>query len=339
MTATKPLKIDGWWPSHFGTMMATAYSVLAHSSSPPKPLHLVGTIVLFILANLGIGTFAILLNDLTDLRQDLKSGARNLLTHQSTFSRYSFLFSALFLSVLPWFWMRAAPAVLFFVFLELFLFLLYSVPPIRLKERGWPGLLLDSLYGYVVPNTYTVLLFGSISHASALVQLPALLLWCFAFGLERILYHQLIDCSRDELSGARTFVTKLGWERSSRFLFNVFLPFLIISTIMMISQWYSFTAIVPSLFYLAFVWSLLSYLLHRFHGAWRGWTPAEIYHLLSERLIGTFVWTWLGLSSLVVLVLKFPNLWFLLPIQLILFPEPINWLKYTAWPRLVSCLR
>jgi hypothetical protein len=340
MAGVTLLKIDRWWTTHFGTMMASVYLVLAISPTPP-PLHvLLGTLALFTVATLGIGTFGHLLNDLTDIEQDARRGARNLLATSSTVSRTLLLVATLIVGILPWWWLPTTPAVAALVAAEYALFALYSVPPVRFKERGVPGLVADALYAYMVPNAFAILLFANLANATIPTWiLVAVLAWCFCFGLERIVYHELLDAAGDIRSNARTFVVRHGWQRSFEIDLYCLVPATTAAFLLMIGVWATISPIVPVAYFSYAALTVWSYCDLRGVPPVDRLSRVDCYHLISDRLNATFVWRWLSLFALATLVVKCPRYLPLVPLHLALFSQPVVWAWWQGIPQAARLFR
>jgi hypothetical protein len=83
---------------------------------------------------------------------------------------------------------------------------LYSIPGVRLKERGILGVLSDAAGSHVTPTLFAFALAPIFvpGPANALV-LAAVLMWATALGIKGILYHQIADRANDEMAGVETF--------------------------------------------------------------------------------------------------------------------------------------
>ena len=328
MAQEKPLKIDRWWASHFGTMLASVYLVLAISPTPPPLSILLWNLGLFTLATLGIATFAYLLNDLMDAEQDARTGVWNLVATKDTGSRAFLFVAALAAGIAPWWWLPTTPTVAALVAAEYVLFVIYSCPPVRLKERGVPGVVADALYAYVVPNAFSMLLFDNLCGGGVPPWVVAVTLgWCFWFGVERIVHHQLRDANDDERSGARTFVVGYGWSRAFRVVLWGIVPAMAVAFLAMLVAWGTISPVVP-----------VAFALHAalVTAAWRSSSigdaipshrvsSIDCYHVVAERLICTFVWRWLGLAALAALVTTHPQYLPLVPVHLLMFRRGIVW--------------
>jgi hypothetical protein len=96
---------------------------------------------------------------------------------------------------------------------------LYSVPYVRLKERGLAGVLCDAAGSHITPTLFAFAVVGLFAGAPAnLVVLTAVLLWATVLGIKGILYHQIADRANDEIAGVETFVTTLDAGRLSAVL-------------------------------------------------------------------------------------------------------------------------
>jgi hypothetical protein len=100
---------------------------------------------------------------------------------------------------------------------NLVLALSYSMPPVRLKERGWLALPAIGLAQFSLP-LLVVLAIPSLSS----IQLGCIL-WLFVYGMVDVLLHQLEDLSRDQKASVDTFVRKAntGLTRTIIILFSL----------------------------------------------------------------------------------------------------------------------
>lgn len=177
---------------------------------------------------IGIAGFGYLSNDLGDRKADAKAGKSNLLIGLSSIQISGLLLLFLGLAIVPWlvyFPVTTLTGIL--LVLEFMLFVLYVLPPFRLKERGLLGVITDSLYAHANPALLASLTFLALSkaeNATMLVFVPALVAWQFFLGLRNILLHQLKDAKNDRISGIRTFVTQYGELRVNHLLSQVFVP-------------------------------------------------------------------------------------------------------------------
>lgn len=94
---------------------------------------------------------------------------------------------------------------------ELALPLGYSVPPLRIKERGWLGIVADAVAAHVYPVVLalmTVTYFGIWQPAWPVIGCA--LGWSFAAGVRGILSHLLHSAERDRAAALTTIVHQSG---------------------------------------------------------------------------------------------------------------------------------
>lgn len=166
--------------------------------------------LLFLLASLITGAvYVSIINDLTDIEEDLKSGKSN---HMAGFpARLRWLFPVLCLvggSFFMYFlWPDKLSCSLYAM--SWIAFSLYSIPPVRLKNRRVWGLLGDACGAVLFPCCLVV------SSMSFFMHLPinriwflSVAVWALIYGLRGILWHQFIDRENDIKTGINTFASK-----------------------------------------------------------------------------------------------------------------------------------
>ncbi len=162
-------------------------------------------------------TFVSILNDFTDREVDLMANKNN------NFSRFSSTQSALIMAItlgvcalMPWI-LRLNVNAFWTYFSAITSYILYSVKPLRFKDRGFWGMVFDSLGSVVFPMGS--FLFTSIpnwSESISLVTQIILFLWLFFLAMRSILVHQVEDKLNDMNSGTNTFVTRFSEKMVNR---------------------------------------------------------------------------------------------------------------------------
>ncbi len=176
----------------------------------------------------GLAGLAYVANDLADREADRRAGKPNLLSSVGP-GRAAALALGLALAAFgPWFGvlpLETPGRVL--LALQLGLVAAYSLPPLRLKERGLAGVLADALYAHAVPALLATLTYRAMADGP-LPPLPRfagpLVAWQFALGVRNVVLHQLADLDHDRRSGLRTWVTEHGPELAWRSLRRVVVP-------------------------------------------------------------------------------------------------------------------
>ncbi len=102
---------------------------------------------------------------------------------------------------------------------------LYSMPPLRFKERMWLGVVSDALAAHAAPAALTLLV---VSHLALRPVFPGLVAaalgWSFLVGLRGILSHQLNSAEADAAAGLKTVASRLGEPRLEALIVRLILP-------------------------------------------------------------------------------------------------------------------
>lgn len=322
-----PFKLHNWWNGHFVMMLSVAYFALLASPTLPSIGTTLATLTWLGIAALGTGTFGHLLNDLVDRDQDERSGAANLMSGWHPGQRAALLGAALVVALLPWRWLPLTPLIGVLLFCEFACFAVYSLRPIRLKERGLAGVVVDALYGYVLPSAVAlevmVTVLGIVRPATATALILA---WSGALGIDQILHHQGQDAERDAAAGVRTLATVRGaaWVQSLRAG-----PVLLLEAgaLVALLLWQGReAALIPAGFlsYLAAVGLSVRYNGHApADWPWR-WPAGTRISVLNETLLARFQQWWHPLLLLGALVLRSPSFVVLAAIHLIAFPTGLT---------------
>lgn len=156
-------------------------------------------------AYLLVGISGYFLNDLFDKKTDEISKKFNIST---VINKYLLVFIIIILGFIGIYLLltisKKATIILIFQFLML---LGYSVPYIRLKEKGFLGLIADAIYAHVIPGIILLCVLQEF------IIIP-LTLWflfgnfLFLLGLRDITIHQLEDVEKDIQSNVETYAVK-----------------------------------------------------------------------------------------------------------------------------------
>lgn len=322
----KQLKTDQWWGYHYMVMLGTAYYAVYTAAFLPPLGEFLSRLAIFTLATIGIASFGYVLNDLTDIKQDQRSGRYNIMGSHSRAGRLLILFFVGLLGFLPWAWLPKSPLILLLLVVEYGLFLAYSVPPVRLKTRGLLGPFADSLYAYVIPGTIAALVAieGKLSPA-LILYIIVFAIWGFLFGLIGILRHQLFDYSRDKLDGVSTFTVMHGWSSAFDVTLKLAQIGLAASFALVLMQSFA-----NSLIMLSFGAHLTWQFWHRRPRVRVVLRPNKIvpridsFHFIYDRLIGEYYWYWQPMVMLGIIALRSPEYLVLLLAHIVLLPNGIR---------------
>lgn len=209
----KIIRGSDWWLYKIPPLLAVAYAEILLIHLPP--IQSILTVVTFLLSISSIAAYGYIINDSFDVEVDRKAGKSNAMAQFLPWQR--FLFCLLF--VVTGF---AVPILMKFGTLAIILLAinyllptLYSVPPLRLKERGIWGILSDAAGAHLIPTLFvaaTFLNLSTIPQPNALTFSIVAAAWAFFAGVRGILLHQLWDRDNDLNAGISTFVTQFQPE-------------------------------------------------------------------------------------------------------------------------------
>ncbi|HRH58638.1 MAG TPA: UbiA family prenyltransferase [Chitinophagales bacterium] len=208
----------------FSIIFCSLYVVLfsVHSFSSKILLYIVVSIIL----SVGIAGIGYAFNDYHDYHDDIKNNKQNLFLKFSGVQGILLVFFFFILSVFPWFILPFDRFSLLLILTEFLLFIVYALPPFRLKERGLAGVLTDALYAQVIPcflatYTYSKIEEG-VSFENTLIW--NYIIWLIIVGSRNIINHQIEDFDNDINTKTITFVTNYGKENSKRQVLRLLIP-------------------------------------------------------------------------------------------------------------------
>jgi 4-hydroxybenzoate polyprenyltransferase len=197
-------------------VLAIAYSAALLYNVPA--LAAARSILLIIFVGLCAGSYGHLVNDIFDIDADRKAGKQNHMTRFAPWQRFALCALGIVLGFAPAAFVSYSRLSLALLAVEYLLPTIYSIPPIRLKERGTLGVLCDSLGAHAVPCLYTI---SVLAHESpdrsnwgigSAIAFPICgAVWALCIGVKGILIHEFQDREADLASGVDTFATRLSF--------------------------------------------------------------------------------------------------------------------------------
>jgi hypothetical protein len=170
-------------------------------------------LVALVVAVSAVGNYGYALNELFDVEEDALLGRKNAAAAHGV-PRVSLIVLGSAAVAATAALVGAGILGLVLVSCVLALPLSYSVPPVRLKERLWLGVLADAMAAHVFPVILACLIVVHLSLAKVGLALTvALACWGLATGLRGILSHQLHTADQDSRAGLVTIVHNRGRDR------------------------------------------------------------------------------------------------------------------------------
>lgn len=214
-------RISRWqrWAGSKLPMLLAAFVVAVLSNEVTLDVAVVGALQLAAHV-LGYATFGYVANSFADVREDVRSGKGSVFAGWSAERAAGVVGVAAVAGLVPLFLppMGRNLALLSGV-ISVVVAAAYSLRPIRLKERGVFGVLSSALAQRTLPTLTIMLYFGSLTVPLALFVLMSLLV-----GVRFILVHQADDVISDQITGTRTFATRIGVHRTEELVVRLILP-------------------------------------------------------------------------------------------------------------------
>jgi 4-hydroxybenzoate polyprenyltransferase len=216
----KTVRAAEWWEFKLAPVLAIIYAtafLLKLSIISLWPL-----LLLVLVALAACAAYVSVINDVADFDDDMASAKANRLVGKSS----ALIAMVLALCIIPGiavaFYLRREPLLISLYLASWTAFTLYSLSPIRLKNRGGWGVMADASGAHLFPTLLAIALvyrwslkpFDAVWFASAGV-------WSLSFGIRGIIWHQLNDLRYDEKINLRTFARthSIAWlQRLGNFI-------------------------------------------------------------------------------------------------------------------------
>ncbi len=255
------IRAQEWWHYKFPVALGVIYS-LAWSQGITSDKLILPTL-LILMAGSALAIFASVFNDFIDMDQDRQAGKTTRLMKLSRGKRrlvvsLSFLLNAYVAYLLS----NLTGA--FVIFMSIWaLYTAYSLPPVRLKERGALGVLTIALGEHLLASLLAIyILVGLVNVQVPAFWLGAVLVWALCFGCRGIIWHQLDDLENDLKSQCSTFCVNIGFDRLKFLAERVLFPIEIIAySVILLSNFNGLSIILLS------IYGITEYLRNRFSQA------------------------------------------------------------------------
>lgn len=205
-----------WWNYKLPPLFGIAFFFILYSQLPfDITLQRLAVLIVCMIGTAGFGHY---LNDIFDIEDDKRSGKPNSAARHSRTKRILILTVLLALGLLPWFLFYETGAIHFLVIAVFLLFVLYSVPPVRLKDKGFWGIFTDTLYAHAIPAVVVALAILAGGEITSMTRklIAIVFFWQFFVGFRNIAFHQYADYEQDMRSGTKTWAVKLGADKMKK---------------------------------------------------------------------------------------------------------------------------
>ncbi len=204
-------RIKDWWWSKASMLMGMVYIFVLWFHIPFDRFLLLA--LLSIATICGFASMGYLVNDLFDIKKDALAGKANFMENKHPLASFSFFILSSLLIFAPWYMLPADRYSYLLIATELCCFVIYSIPPIRLKERGMAGIITDAIYAHALPVILACYTFSLAAHVHpSAMSLGLLCCWQSTCGIRNILIHQADDMAADRVSSSQSYVMTMGYD-------------------------------------------------------------------------------------------------------------------------------
>ena len=209
-------------------------------------------IALSYVTSFGFAALGYFINEFFDQAHDKTAGKINKLSLIAPTYQLALFLGILAFTLVPWIYLPKDNLSYVLIITELLLFLIYSVPFIRLKETFFFAGVIDTMYAYVVPAVLSYHTYSFLSQSTiSLEYLSLFFLLLFVVGYRNILVHQIKDIMGDIRSKTKSLPQLLGPDLSNKFLHWLVLFELLLLSLTLI--WFSINSWQISLFIAALI--------------------------------------------------------------------------------------
>jgi 4-hydroxybenzoate polyprenyltransferase len=211
MSIVKTIRINDWWLYKIPSILSIAYATALTSS-----YHIYFSIprILFLFAALIFGAiYASIVNDATDINIDRISGKINRMENLSKKTRILLIVGCLAIGSIFSYFLYNDKISFYLSLLPWLAFSLYSIPPVRLKDKKIWGVIACAMGEHVLPNAIMVSSINYYFNENInLYWFFLITLWSLCYGLRVIMAHQFLDQENDSKAGVNTFVSSLSFQ-------------------------------------------------------------------------------------------------------------------------------
>jgi 4-hydroxybenzoate polyprenyltransferase len=337
-----PLRAASWWSYKIPPMLAVAYYAIASAPHPIGFSEVAFQLLLYIIAAVGIAGFGHLLLDAFDVTEDRINGKSNLWESLGPTRALSLLSALLAASLLPWMLLPLGAVGIALIGLQFLMFVLYAVPPFRLKERGFAGVIADAMYAHALPALWTWVPFSRLAGSRTQAWFPVLLgVWALLVGMRHLLQHQALDAESDKRAGTRTFGAMHGRDATLRLISRRIIPVEMVAFGLLLTIAASHIPLVGVLFvlYLGWQWFKVRFLWMSRLNMFGRIDDADRTVVVGTYVLSSFYERWLAPLVLMVLAWNDPSYLLLLLLHLILFRGSARSLAREDFPLAAAYMR
>jgi len=203
------IRSQEWWAHKLPPLLAIGYATALMST---QLLYKVALWLVFLLSSLVVGAIYVsVINDITDLEEDIASGKSNRIQQVPPKFRWIIPAACVLLGIGFGYFIYPDLLSCLLYLLSWIVFSLYSIEPVRLKNRGILGVLADGCGSHVFTS---LLMVSSVSYVTKQpinwIWFCSAGIWALCYGLRGILWHQFADRENDIKVNLNTYASKVA---------------------------------------------------------------------------------------------------------------------------------
>lgn len=208
MKAFNIIRSQEWWGYKLPPLLALGYATTLMSD---VPLYKVSLHLFFLLSSLVVGAIYVsVINDITDLEEDLASGKSNRIEKVPEKFRWLIPAACILIGLIFGYFLYPDLRSCFLYLCSWIVFSLYSIKPIRLKNRGILGVFADASGSHVFTSLLMVSSMTYVTHQTINWNwFAATGVWSLCYGLRGILWHQFSDRENDMKVNLNTYASRV----------------------------------------------------------------------------------------------------------------------------------
>jgi 4-hydroxybenzoate polyprenyltransferase len=223
--AKEYIRFDHWWSSKIPPLLTIAYLQILQLGLTPQRVAILLPALFFSIVC--VAAYGHMINDIFDIESDRRAGKTNLAEKLTLWKRWLYCLILVCLGFLPVLMVNYSAWGCILLALNYLWPTIYSLPHIRMKEKGIAGVLCDAAGAHLTPTLFVLVVLshqGVYSFLNLLVFSSVAVAWSIVLGVKGIINHQVADRENDIKSGTITLATQTSPGRLERFIpkYNLF---------------------------------------------------------------------------------------------------------------------
>ena len=216
------IRYNDWWLYKTPPLLGIFYATLFISGKCIADCWYEILALLFYISSAAV--YVCVINDITDRKIDLKVGKSNLFLQLNKLQVNILLFSTIALQVIVVFLLKKHGYSALWYSASIVSYSLYSIPPIRLKEKTYFGVFADAFGAHCFASIFIVIYAYSIINIKPnLLWEISIFIWSLTYGLRGIIWHQYMDREADTIVGLKTIVHSVSVSNLKLSAFIIFI--------------------------------------------------------------------------------------------------------------------